>query len=148
MKAQLILVPVDFTPISDAALEAATTLARGSGGKLLIVHVHEPQVLAESMEYVYAYPELTANEMGKKLATVVPFESGVPYEHRLLSGTPVDGILGIAESEHVDVIVLGTHGRRGISRVLMGSVAEAVVRRAKCPVMAVKADAPTTVLTS
>ena len=95
-----------------------------------------------------SYRDLSTEVLAKKLATAIPSESGVPYEHRLLSGTPVDAILGIAESAHVDLFVLGTHGRRGIDRVLMGSVAEAVVRRAKCPVLAVKTNAPTAVLTS
>jgi nucleotide-binding universal stress UspA family protein len=122
VKAQLILVPIDFTPSSSAALEAAATLVRSSGGRLLIVHVLEHQGLSENLVY-----------------SII---------HRLLRGDPVDGILGIAESEHVDLIVLGTHGRRGIDRVLMGSIAEAVVRRAKCPVLAVKTDEPPTVLAS
>ncbi len=60
----------------------------------------------------------------------------------------VDEILDVAESEHVDLIAMGTHGRRGIDRILMGSVAEAVVRRAKCPVLAVKSNATEAVLTS
>jgi nucleotide-binding universal stress UspA family protein len=148
MKAQRILVPIDFTPAGEAALETATTLARGSGGKLLIVHVREPKGLAENLVYDILYQELSTEELTRKLEAVVPPESGVPYEHRLLSGTPVDGILRTAESEHVDLIVLGTHGHRGIAHVLLGSVAEAVVRRAKCPVLAVKAVAPAAVLTS
>ncbi|MCE9607899.1 MAG: universal stress protein [Planctomycetia bacterium] len=148
MKARLILVPIDFTPTSGAALEAATTLALSSVGKLLIFHVCERQGLAENLTYGLVYPDLSTVELTKKLAAVVPSDKSVPYEHRLLSGSPAGRILDIAESEHVDLIVLGTHGRRGIDRVLMGSVAEAVVRRAKCPVLAVKADVPSAVLAS
>lgn len=147
MNARLILVPIDFTPTSDAALETATTLARGSGGKLLIVHVYEP-LQGATVDYLYAYPDLTPDEWGKKLAAVVPPETGVPYEHRLLNGTPVDAILALTDAEQVDLIVIGTHGRRGLGRLLMGSVAEAVVRRAKCPVLAVKAPVPAPVLSA
>jgi universal stress protein A len=148
VKAQLILVPIDFTPSSSAALEAAATLVRSSGGRLLIVHVLEHQGLSENLVYSIIHPHLATEELTEQLRAVLPSGKSVPYEHRLLRGDPVDGILGIAESEHVDLIVLGTHGRRGIDRVLMGSIAEAVVRRAKCPVLAVKTDEPPTVLAS
>jgi len=148
VKARLILVPIDFTPTSSAALEAAATLARGSGGRLLIVHVLEHQGLSENLVYSIVHPHLSAEELTKQLRTVLPSDKNIPYEHRLLRGAPIDGILDLAESEHVDLIVLGTHGRLGIDRVLLGSVAEAVVRRAKCPVLAVKADVPAAVLAS
>lgn len=141
MKAQLILVPVDFTPMSEAALDAAATLARGSGGRLLIVHVRESAALAGTHEHPYDDSRCTTAELTKKLSAVVPPETGVACEHRLLEGSPVDAILSTAESTKADVIVLGTHGRRGVAGLLMGSVAEAVVRRAKCPVLAVKAEA-------
>ena len=68
---------------------------------------------------------------------VVP-DSNVPVERRLLAGDPADAIIRLAESEHIDLIVMGTHGRRGLSRLLMGSVAESVVRVAPCPVLTVK----------
>jgi nucleotide-binding universal stress UspA family protein len=58
-----------------------------------------------------------------------------------LAGDPADAIIRTVESDGADMIVMGTHGRRGISRLLMGSVAEAVVRRAPCPVLTVKQPA-------
>jgi nucleotide-binding universal stress UspA family protein len=62
----------------------------------------------------------------------------VPYEHRLLSGDPAEEIVKFANEAHCDLIVMGTHGRTGFRRLLMGSVAEAVVRTANCAVMTYK----------
>lgn len=82
--------------------------------------------------------ETNRQELRKALAQVVPTDPNVPYEHKLLIGDPATSIVDLAESEGVDFIVLGSHGRTGLTRLLMGSVAEAVVRRAKCPVLTVK----------
>jgi nucleotide-binding universal stress UspA family protein len=63
----------------------------------------------------------------------------IRFEHKLLMGTAADEIVRAAEEGGVDLIVIGTHGRTGLKRVLMGSVAEAVMRRATCPVLTLKA---------
>ena len=76
------------------------------------------------------------------LLAVLPTDAAVGYEHRLLVGHPATAIVYLAEKEKVDLIVMPTHGRTGLLRVLMGSVAEGVVRKAKCPVLTVKAAAP------
>ena len=67
------------------------------------------------------------------LEDIKPTDPKVPHEHRLIKGEPADAIARAAELEKVDMIVMGTHGRSGVSRLLMGSVAEAVVRRASPP---------------
>jgi nucleotide-binding universal stress UspA family protein len=72
------------------------------------------------------------------LNEVVPADSCVPYEHRLLDGKPAEAIVRLAKDEAVDMIVMGTHGYRGLSHVLAGSVAEEVNREAPCPVIAVR----------
>ena len=72
------------------------------------------------------------------LEAVVPTDPTVPYEHRLITGDPATAIARLAEEEQADLIVMGTHGRTGLTRLLMGSVAEAVVRRAPCPVLTYK----------
>jgi nucleotide-binding universal stress UspA family protein len=82
--------------------------------------------------------ETNRQELRKTLAQIVPTDPNVPYEHKLLVGDPATSIVDLAESEGVDLIVLGSHGRTGLTRLLMGSVAEAVVRKAKCPVLTVK----------
>ena len=139
MKADKILFPTDFSPASESALRWATSLARDTGARLLIVHVEEPPTAYVGGDY--AIPETTAparHELAKLLALVVPFDQGISYEHRILLGDPAPEIVKLAEEEKVDLIVLGTHGRTGLSRLLMGSVAEHVVRRADCPVLTVK----------
>lgn len=141
MKAEKILVPVDFSENSDAALDWATVLARDTGATLLLVHVETVPLTTGGGEYIYAIPEPPTQELLERLNKVVPKDASVPVERRLLAGDPADAILRTAESENVDMIVMGTHGRRGITRLLMGSVAEAVVRRANCPVLTVKQPA-------
>ena len=138
MFAHRILVPIDFSPYSDAALALATSLARDGGGTLVLAHVEVIPISAAGGEYLYAIPEPPTEELLDKLNHVVPPDSHVMVERRLLSGDPADAIIRLAESENIDLIVMGTHGRRGLSRLLMGSVAEAVVRAAPCPVLTVK----------
>ncbi|MFN0017630.1 MAG: universal stress protein [Pirellulaceae bacterium] len=138
MFAHRILVPTDFSPNSEVALGLATSLARETGGEIVLAHVETIPLSATGGEYLYAIPELPTKELMEKLQHVSLPDSQVPVERRLLAGDPADAIVRIAESEHVDLIVMGTHGRRGISRLLMGSVAESVVRAAPCSVLTVK----------
>lgn len=138
MKADKILVPIDFSESSDAALNWATVLARDTGATLLIIHVETVPLTTGGGEYIYAIPEPPTQELLERLHKVVPRDSSIPVVHRLLAGDPAEAILRAAQSEGVDMIVMGTHGRRGITRLLMGSVAEAVVRRAECPVLILK----------
>lgn len=138
MKANKILVPVDFSESSDAALKWATVLARDTGASLLIVHVETVPLTTGGGEYIYSIPEPPTQELLERLNKLVPSDPNVSVVHRLLAGDPADAILRTAKSEGVDMIVMGTHGRRGITRLLMGSVAEAVVRKAECPVLTLK----------
>jgi nucleotide-binding universal stress UspA family protein len=119
----------------------ATSLARDHGAKLLIVHVEEPPIAYGGGELYYGIPEPNRKDLQRMLSEVVPTDAAVPYEHRLLSGDPAGSIVHLADKEGVDMIVMATHGRTGLSRLLMGSVAEEVVRKAKCPVLTVKAPA-------
>jgi len=72
------------------------------------------------------------------LAHIQSIIKGVDFEQRILKGDPAHEIIRLAEREKIDLIVMGTHGRRGLSRLLMGSVAEWVMRRANCPVLTVR----------
>lgn len=135
MKLEKILFPTDFSHASDVAMPLATTLARDTGAKLIIVHVEEPPVAYSGGEMYYGLPEPALEHIHRMLHAVVPSDPTVPHEHRLLSGDPAGAIVQLAEEEHVDLIVMGTHGRTGLRRLLMGSVAESVVRRAPCPVV-------------
>ena len=139
MFAHRILVPIDFSPNSEVALGLATSLARDSGGEIVLAHMETiPLSAAAGGEYLYAIPEPPTEELMEKLQHVSPPDSRIPVERHLLAGDPADAIVRIAETEHIDLIVMGTHGRRGLSRLLMGSVAESVVRESPCPVLTVK----------
>jgi nucleotide-binding universal stress UspA family protein len=141
MNAKRILVPSDFSPAGEAALQWATSLARDSGATMVIAHVEEPPMAYGGGELYYGLEQPNRDELRKVLAKVVPLDPSVPYEHKLLVGDPAEAIVRTAEEEGVDLIVMGTHGRTGLTRLLMGSVAEAVVRKATCPVLTVKQPA-------
>jgi nucleotide-binding universal stress UspA family protein len=138
MQAQKILFPTDFSHCSDAALPVATSLARDTGARLLIAHVEEPPMAYGGGEMYYGMPDPVTEDLRAMLLRVVPPNPQVPYEHHLVVGDPAVAISDLAKSEGVDLIVMGTHGRTGLRRLLMGSVAEAIVRRAPCPVFVLK----------
>lgn len=142
MNFKKILVSTDFSSCSEAALTMATALARDSGATLLIVHVEEIPLATGSAEFLYSVPEPNTQELKRLLADVKPRDPRVAFEHHLLAGDPAEAIIRTAEQEGVDIIVIGTHGRTGLTRLLMGSVAEAIVRRATCPVLTVKQPTP------
>lgn len=140
MNAKKIIFPTDFSHCSDAALEYATSLARESDGTLLIVHAEEPPIAYGEGGMYYGKVEPDHEELNRMLHAVLPTDPSVPYEHRLLVGekNTADQIVRFAKEENADLIVIGTHGRTGLKRALLGSVAEAVVRRASCPVLIMK----------
>jgi len=138
MNAKKIVYPTDFSTASDAGLSIATALCRDTGATLVIVHVEEPPIAYGGGELYYGLPEPDHPALMKMLQAVVPTDPAVPCEHRLVMGDPATEIVKAADDENADMIVIGSHGRTGISRFLMGSVAEQVVRRAKCPVLTVK----------
>ena len=112
------------------------------GAKLVIVHVEEPPAAYGTGEMYYGIPDPDMPALTKMLEAVVPGDPQVPYEHHMATGDPAGEIVSFAEKEKVDLIVMGTHGRTGLGRLLMGSVAEAVVRRAPCPVFTFKESKP------
>jgi len=138
MQAKLIVFPTDFSSASDAAMHYATSLARDAGAKLLIVHVEEPPLAYGGGELYYGIPDPDRGDLTKMLDELTPSDPAVPYEHRMLLGEPATEIVRLAEEQAADLIVMGTHGRTGLKRLLMGSVAEAVVRRSACPVLTFK----------
>jgi nucleotide-binding universal stress UspA family protein len=135
MAGKTILFPTDFSTASDAAMVHAEALAKASQAKLLIIHVEEPPLAYGGGELYYGLPEPNSERIQQMLEDVRPRDTAVPYEHRLTMGDPAGEIVRIAAEEGAEMIVLGTHGRTGVTRLLMGSVAEAVVRRAPCPVL-------------
>jgi nucleotide-binding universal stress UspA family protein len=135
MAQKTILFPTDFSTASDAALVHAESLARQMNARLLIVHVEEPPLAYGGGELYYGLPEPSSERILKMLEDVKPSDPSVPYTHRLTMGDPAGEVVRIAEDEGAEMIIIGTHGRTGMTRLLMGSVAEAIVRRAPCPVL-------------
>ena len=119
----------------------ATALARDAAAKLVIVHAEEPPAAYGGGDLYYGMPEPARDELLKMLHKVEPTDPAVSYEHRLITGDPAHAIVRFAKDEDIDMIVMGTHGRTGLRRLLMGSVAEAIVRRAGCPVLTYKQPA-------
>jgi nucleotide-binding universal stress UspA family protein len=144
MQAKKLMFATDFSESSEYALSLATMLARETGGLLLIAHVSEAEQYPVG-EHFDEDPKDNPAALAK-LKTVIPVDDSVRYEHRLLYGEPgsvsmtqpAAVILDLAEKEDVDVIVLGTHGRSGISRTMMGSVAETVLRNSRCAAIVAK----------
>ena len=133
-----ILFPTDYSHTGDKALAMAEALARDSGAKIYIVHVEEPPTAYGGGEMYYGMLEPDLEQLKDLLAKVKPTDPQIAYEHHMISGEPADSIARFADENDIDIIVMGTHGRTGVLRLLMGSVAEAVVRRAKCAVLTVK----------
>lgn len=140
MKAKNIVVAMDFSASAEAALQLATSLARDTGAVLHIVHVREPNamyILDSHYGNVTPFPELST--LNAILEKVVPADAEVPYRHWLrASGNVSKEILKVAMEHDADLIMMGTHGRKGPARLLVGSVAESVIRHASCPVLTLK----------
>lgn len=139
MKAEKILFAADFSEHGAAALRFATSLARDTGASLVIVHVVEPPPQPADRGFG-GYIVETENEAESQqlLNKIVPTDPTVSCSHQLLHGSPAAEIVKCAETEGVDMIIIGSHGRRGLMRMLLGSVAEGVVRKATCPVITIK----------
>lgn len=136
-----ILVPVDFSDCSLNALEYAVVVAQQAKASLLMLHVLEP--VSYGLDFTFSQSSARQSQVSiwtKRLEELASSyqRSHVPMESRLLGGVPADSILGTARNQPCDLIVMGTHGRRGISHTISGSVAEAVLRKAVCPVLAVR----------
>lgn len=138
MKTRKILFPTDFSSTGETALEYAAALARERNALLVIVHVQEPPPIYAEGPYYYGQPEPDAEVLRNMLLAVKPHDPAVACHYRFAQGIPACGILSVAKEEDVDLIVMSSHGRTGLRRLLMGSVAEEVMRRAECPVMVVK----------
>jgi nucleotide-binding universal stress UspA family protein len=140
---QKILVPTDFSPHAAAALRLATELAKSNDATLCLVHVYDllPSSLPEGMTfYDAATLAHLRDELGRRLVQVRrdALATGVKQvETKLLEGQPHREIVRAAEDGQAQLIVMGTHGRTGIAHVLVGSVAERVVRKSPCPVITV-----------
>ena len=135
-----ILCPTDFSADAQPAFEVACALAGEGCSSLVVLHVERPP-LATLGGTTGAPPlpdEYDRERVWEKLQAIQPARAGLAVEHRLEYGDPAAVILKVAEEIGADLIVMGTHGRTGLRRLLMGSMAEQVVRKAPCPVFTVR----------
>lgn len=134
-----IMHPTDFSKSSEYAFGVACALARDYGADLLLVHVKPlPTVVFGEFGVLPPEPPELPEALEKKLHEMLPADANIPVEYHLLEGEPAQEIVRLAKENEVDVIVMGSHGRTGFGRLVMGSVAEQVVRHATCAVLTVK----------
>ena len=132
-----VLVPVDFGEASDAALIYARNLAKTFGADLHVLHVTENLFLRPMANNPAAIEAGIANRLAERLTAD---DRQLLHAVAVLrkSDAPAEEIVRYANEENVDLIVMGTHGRVKVAHLLMGSVAEKVVRTASCPVLTVR----------
>jgi nucleotide-binding universal stress UspA family protein len=139
-----ILHATDFSSCAEEGLAQALRLARGLGAELVLLHVaveaplygEGPGNAAQAREVFESQREWARRTLEERAAACRG--AGVPTLAVVVSGVPHEMIVATAESQGVDLIVLGTHGRGGFSRWFMGSVADRVIRSAPCPVLTVR----------
>jgi len=140
-----ILVPTDFSAHADEAFRVAHALARLTGAEVILFHVaHPPAVVSEGGRLLAEPGKGEAANLWDRFQHIQPADPKVRVEHQVIVAdrSSASHILEILDKLGCDLIVMGTHGRSGLKRLLFGSVAEEVVRLARCPVMVVKAPAP------
>ena len=132
-----ILHPTDFSEAAQEAFALAASLARDHGSRLVVLHVDplpvgHDEVIARRDRAAYEKP------LWDLLRQVKVTDAQVTLEHQLAEGDPAAEILRVARESGCDLIVMGTQGRSGLARLVLGSVAEKALRQAPCPVVTVK----------
>ncbi|MEZ6125611.1 MAG: universal stress protein [Planctomycetaceae bacterium] len=143
-----ILVPTDFSEFSRRAMDYACAMASRFESELHLLHISPaaemliPEAAALGAENLVGHSEALEQAAKAQLDRLPPggWENGKPIIRATRIGAPFLEIVQYARDEEIDLIVLGTHGRSGLMHLLMGSVAENVVRKAPCPVMTVKPE--------
>ena len=147
MEIRRILAPTDFSEFSKQAIQYAYELAQKFGARLLLLHVVELQAYPVDIflpsEAGTTLLEDLEHQARLDLAQLVPKAQDGPVEvtRQAVVGTPYHKIVEVAAAEKVDLIVMATHGRTGLSHLFIGSVAERVVRMAPCPVLTIRPTA-------
>jgi universal stress protein A len=144
MNIQRILAPTDFSELSKQGLTSALELAEAFGAKLLLVHVVEPPPYP--VEGIVPSPlgatllDDLERQASNDLTQMLPEarRSKVEVARRVVVGVPYRKIVEVAEEEKSDLIIMTTHGRTGLSHLVMGSVTEKIVRTAPCPVLSIR----------
>lgn len=137
-----ILFATDFSPASNVAFDVASALARDYRARMIVLHVIEPVRMGFSEFASYVGPDEDKGEAMARLQAITAPSPTVTIEYRLLEGDPATVIAETAGETDADLVVMGTHGRTGFTRLVMGSVAEEVLRQAPCPVLTVRGVIP------
>lgn len=138
-----ILCPTDFSEASKNAIRYTNEFARTMNADVIFIHVVEPRPITTDMSVAYIPIETDLEKAAEEdLITLLEEEKdkGIAAKKIVLVGQPAETIIEQSKANDVDLIILGSHGRAGLTRLLMGSVAEAVLRKAPCPVLIVKAE--------
>jgi len=138
MPFKTILFATDFSPTSAVAFNVAAALARDYRARVIALHVIEPVRVGFSEYGNYIGPEEDKVRATELLNAIEAPSPRVTMEHRMMEGAPAEVIVETAAEVKADLIVLGTHGRTGFTRLVMGSVAEEVLRNAPCPVLTIR----------
>jgi nucleotide-binding universal stress UspA family protein len=138
-----ILVATDFSPASSGAVEYGRILARRFGASMRLLHVVEDPLLAAAWSEAYAFDTSALRERlcaaaEAEIAKLAATLTDVPVTTEVIVGSPARAIIGRSAESDIDLVVMGTHGRGGVSHLLLGSVAERVVHSARCPVLTVR----------
>jgi len=147
LKIERILCPTDFSDFSERAYDYAISLARHYNVELYLLHVVRPVIIGypeyavpDSVTQFYGELREHAEEQLREFAKARAI-GGVQAKVTVEEGVVTETILDFSRKNEIDMIVMGTHGRRGFQRLTLGSVTERVLRRAKCPVLAVRRPA-------
>ncbi len=140
-----ILVPTDFTETSDHALEWAMTLAERLGASITVMHSYEIPIAGFPDATIVATPEMAArisdaSQHALKKTVDQRLGRGIPIDSLLREGVAWEEINAVADEIDADLVVIGTHGRRGLARALLGSVAEHVVRTGRRPIVTIRSN--------
>jgi universal stress protein A len=125
-----ILCPTDFSATSLEAFRVACSMARDYGAKLILLHVKPREPNPSGVMTMPPEPSDVLEERRSQLNAIEPAVTGIQLERQLVVGDEADDIIRTAADKKCDLIVMGTHGRTGIRRLLMGSVTEKVLREA------------------
>lgn len=142
--AATILYPTDFSDCSRAAFQVAGALAQQQGARLVVLHVNATlgPMVAYGEALAQLQPEEDKEKVLKELRQFQVSDPKVHVDYKLVDGETAAEILRVAGEIGCDLVVLGTQGRTGLGRLVMGSVAEQVLRKARCAVVAVRASLP------
>jgi nucleotide-binding universal stress UspA family protein len=141
---QRILVPHDFSETSETAVRYAVALARNFGARLFLLHVGDQARMDLETEFPLGLEGAVEDAVRERLLKILtPVEQAeLKPEFAVRAGVAATEIVRYAKDNQVDLIVMGTHGRGFVGHVVMGSVAEKVVRTAPCPVLTVRGRQP------